>query len=137
MWYFERRRTVQAALPGARSLSAINGRELAECRVVAGVEVAHARVLDEVALREVWRQRSKAGPVPLLLLVDDPEHDGALRALRPLSETDPVRVVAADDLLGVLERLPSMSKLHAVRELAEELDRLDQAGTPGLVVRGL
>ncbi|MBA2420222.1 MAG: hypothetical protein H0V57_03720 [Thermoleophilaceae bacterium] len=122
-------------LPGARSVKASNG--LGSSRVLAGVEVARAEVVDERALRKAWRERAKGGPVPLLVVVDDPERDGAVRTLGPLGADDPVRVVEADDLLRVLEELPSLSKLRAVRELAEELDRLDRTGIAGLSVKGL
>jgi hypothetical protein len=40
-------------------------------------------------------------------------------------------------LYEVLQRVASRPRLEAVRELAAELDRLDQAGIPGLKVRDL
>ena len=124
-----------AALPGARSVATSNG--LGESRLVGGVEVAHAPEIEDGPLRKAWKSRTKGGPVPLLLLGDDPDAEGSLRALGPLSGGDPIRRVGAADLLRVLERLPQLSRLAAVRELAEELVRLDQGGAAGLVVRGL
>ena len=125
------------ALPGVRSARVEGSGDIAESRVVGGVEVAHARVVDERPLRRAWRERANGGPVPLLLVVDDPERPDAVRALGPVAAGDPIRRVSADALLKVLERLPSLSKLAAVRELAEELDRLDEAGIPGVSIKGL
>lgn len=124
-----------AALPGTRSVAASNG--LGQSRLVGGVEVAHAPDVDDTPLRKAWKSRTKGGPVPLLLVGDDPHEDGALRALGPLSGGDPIRRVGASDLLRVLGRLPELSRLAAVRELAEELVRLDQGGAAGVLVRGL
>jgi len=75
--------------------------------------------------------------MPLLVLADDPENESAVRALGPTSGGGPVRIVSANELIRVLERLPSLPGLQAVRELAEELDRLDQASVSGLRVHGL
>src|SRR4051794_40318684 len=85
------------ALPGAKSVRA-NGKVVAASTVIGGVEVAHATVIDERALRRAWRDRTKGGPVPLLLVVDDPDRDGGLRALGPLGPEDPVRLLEAGDL---------------------------------------
>jgi hypothetical protein len=125
-----------AGLPGVRSLAAA-GNGIADSKLVAGVEVARAGAADESALRRLWRERTKGGPVPLLLVADDPDAGQTLRALGPLSADGPLRLVASDDLLRVLERLPALPRLHAVRELAEELDRLDRTGVSGLQVKGL
>lgn len=124
------------ALPGVRSARA-GARDIAESRVVSGVEVARATVVDERPLRKTWRDRANGGEMPLLLIGDDPENGGSLRALGPGDAGGPVRVVGAEDLLRVLERLPGLSALMAVRELAQELDRLDRTGVAGLVVKGL
>ncbi|MGH2780073.1 MAG: Eco57I restriction-modification methylase domain-containing protein [Thermoleophilaceae bacterium] len=123
-------------VPGVKAAKA-DGGSLGASRLVGGVEVAHAKASAERELRKLWRDRFGGGPTPLLLVVDDPERDGALRALGPLGADDPVRVVEATDLLKVLEELAPMSRLHAVRRLAEELGRLDRTGTAGLVVKGL
>jgi hypothetical protein len=124
-----------SALSGVKQVRA-NG-ELSASRVVAGVEVAQAGVAGEVELRKLWRQRHGGGATPLLVLVDDPDRDGVLRALGLLSPEDPVRVVDADHLFKVLEDLPSLSTVRAVRRLAEELERLDRTGVASLNVRGL
>jgi len=125
-----------AGLPGVRSVTAGHA-GVASSRVVGGVEVAVATSAEERALRRVWRERSAGGPMPLLVLADDPDHEQVVRALGPTSEGGPVRIVSADDLLRVLERLPALPGLQAVRELAEELDRLDRTSVSGLRVRGL
>ncbi len=105
--------------------------------MVAGVEVARTAAPDERTLRSTWRGRANGGEIPLLLLSDDSPQEGTVRALGPTNPGGPVRVVAADELLRVLERLTELSELRAVRDLAEELDRLDRTGVAGLVVRGL
>jgi hypothetical protein len=72
-----------------------------------------------------------------LLVADDPEQEGMLHALGPLTEAGPLRAVDPKALLRLVERLPGLSRLQAVRVLAEELDHLDRSGVAGLVVRGL
>jgi hypothetical protein len=123
-------------LPGARAV-VVEANGVAESRFIAGVEIARATSPDERALRRAWRDRSRGGPDPLLLVADDPDREGTFRALGPLGAGGPVRVVAADDLLRLVERLPALPRLQAVRTLAEELDQLDRTGVAGLVVRGL
>lgn len=125
-----------AALPGVQPVVAAHA-GIASSRVVGGVEIAVATDAEERALRRVWRERSGGGPMPLLVLADDPDHDSVVRALGPTTGGGPVRIVSANELIRVLERLPSLPGLQAVRELAEELDRLDQASVSGLRVRGL
>jgi hypothetical protein len=123
-------------LPGARTVPVeVDG--IAESRFVAGVEIARAAASEERTLRRAWRERSRGGPDPLLVVADDPEREGTLRALGPLGAGGPVRIVAGDDLLRLVERLPALPRLQAVRTLAEELDQLDRKGVAGLVVRGL
>lgn len=46
-----------------------------------------------------------------------------------------MRIVSGDDLLRLLQRLPALPRLQAVRTLAEELDQLDRKGAAGLVER--
>ncbi len=123
-------------IPSARRLPC-DASAVAESALVAGVEIARASSTDERGLRRAWRDRSAGGPDPLLVVADDPEDEGAVRALGPLRADGPLRLVAADRLLDVLRRLPALSRLEAVRTLAEELDRLDRASVAGLVVRGL
>jgi hypothetical protein len=125
-----------AALPGARLVSSPTG-DIASSVVLGGVEIGHARVVDEAPLRKAWRARADGGPTPLLLVVDDPQRKATVRALGPLASDGPVRAVGSAEMLAVLSRLPSLSSLHAVRELAEEIDRLDRTGIAGLTVTGL
>ena len=127
---------VLAGLPGVRSVP-VTGNGVVESRFVGGVEIARASTSEERGLRRTWRDRSRGGPDPLLLVVDDPEQEGVLRALGPLGGDGPVRLVGTDDLLRLAERLPTLPPLQAVRTLAEELDQLDRTGVAGLVVRGL
>jgi hypothetical protein len=128
--------TALAGVPGARAV-AVDGDGIAESRFVAGVEIARAVSADERALRRAWRERSGGGPDPLLVVADDPDREGVFRALGPLGAGGPVHVVAGEDLLRLVERLPALPRLQAVRTLAEELDQLDRTGAAGLVVRGL
>lgn len=123
-------------LPGARRVP-VGGDGLEESRLVGPVEVARARSGGERELRRAWRERQGGRPDPLLVLADDDDHVGALRALGPVNAGAPVRIVSAGELLRVLETLPARSSLQAVRSLAEELERLDAAGVAGLTVRGL
>jgi hypothetical protein len=123
-------------VPGTRAVP-VESNGVVESRFVAGVEIARVASADERALRRAWRDRSAGGPDPLLLVADDPDRAGALRALGPVGGGGPVRLIAADDLLKLVERLPTLPRLRAVRTLAEELDHLDRTGVAGLVVRGL
>src|SRR5437763_389019 len=72
-----------AGVPGARTV-AVEGNGIAESRFVAGVEIARAVSADERALRRAWRERSRGGPDPLLVVADDPDREGAFLALGPL-----------------------------------------------------
>lgn len=121
---------------GARRVP-VEGNGIVDSRFVNGVEIARAAAGDETALRRLWRRRSGGGPQALLLLADDPDEEGVLRALGPTSETGPLRTVDPQALLRLVERLPGLSQLQAVRVLAEELDQLDRTGVAGLVVRRL
>ena len=123
-------------LPGTRAVR-VGAQHIEESSVVGGIEVARALPVHERKLRSSWRERWGGGPDPLLILTDDPDRSGVVRALGPLNAGGPVRVVGAEQLLRVLEGLPSRPPLQAVRELAEELERLDRSGVGGLAVRGL
>jgi len=125
-----------AAVPGSKTVP-VEDDAIVESRVVGGVEIALTTEPDEQALRKLWRSRFGGGPTPLLLLADEPDQDEVLRALGPLGHDSPIRLVGSADLLPILERLPSLGKLQAVRELAEELERLDRTGVSGLQVKGL
>jgi hypothetical protein len=101
---------------GARTVP-VEANGVVESRFVAGVEIARVATADERALRRAWRDRSAGGPDPLLLVADDPDREGALRALGPVGGGGPVRLIAADDLLRLVERLPTLPRLLAVRTL--------------------
>jgi hypothetical protein len=105
--------------------------------LVNGIEIAKAASAEDRDIRRAGRNRARGGPVPLLLVADDPDVAGCLRALGPVRGDGPLRSVASDALLGVLRRLPELHGLQAVRELAEQLEQLDQAGVAGLTVKGL
>jgi hypothetical protein len=124
------------ALPGARPVP-VAGDGIVESYLVNGVEIAHARDPDERELRRLWRGRFGGGATPLLLIADNADQEQTLRALGPTSHEGPLRVVGTSDLLRALEQLPTRSRLEAVRGLAEELERLDRTGVPGVQARGL
>jgi hypothetical protein len=105
--------------------------------LLAGIEIATTRPTTERTLRKLWSERRGAGATPLLLLADDPAQPGCLAALGAVDAAGPLRSVDAGSLADVLQRLAGRSRLEAVRELSAELDRLDQAGIPGLKLRNL
>ncbi len=126
---------VLAATPGVRRVPV--DAPLTSGLLVAGIEIATTRPASEQALRRLWRDRRGGGATPLLLLADDPARPGCLVALGTVEGAGPVRSVEAAALADVLVRLAGKCRLEAVRELAAELDRLDQAGIPGLKLRDL
>ncbi len=105
--------------------------------LVAGIEVASTSVSSESSLRKAWRDRIGGGATPLLLLADDPSRLGSLLALGVADSNGPVRSIESAALAEVMERVSSKERLEAIRELAAELERLDQAGIPGLKLRDL
>ena len=125
-----------AGLPGVRpittSTDGIEGGAL-----VNGIEIARASSAIERNLRASWRRRTRGGPTPLLLIADDPETAGTVVAIGPVTHEGPLRLVSADALADVLRRASGLPALHAVRDLAEQLDHLDQTGVAGLTVKGL
>ncbi|HUR18962.1 MAG TPA: hypothetical protein VMZ51_08520 [Acidimicrobiales bacterium] len=123
------------ASPGARAVP--SARPLRGAVLVAGMEVAGTDGADDRSLRRAWRDRHGGGATPLLLLADEPGRVGCLRALGLVDAAGPVRTVEVGALAAALGRLASLPRLEAVRELAAELDRLDQAGIPGLKLREL
>src|SRR6266542_3116877 len=123
-----------AGVPSARSVPVGDG--IVESRVVGGVEIARAEDTGESELRRLWRARFGGGPTPLLLVTDAAEAQ-VVQALGPIGGDGPIRLVAADDLLRALERLPTTGRLTGVRDLAEEFERLDRTGVSGLQVKGL
>jgi hypothetical protein len=122
-------------LPGARRLPA--DLPLTGAVMVAGIEIAATTPALERALRSAWRQRRGSGATPLLVLCDEPGRPGSVLALGLLDAGGPLRSIEAAALHEVLQRVASRPRLEAVRELAAELDRLDQAGIPGLELRDL
>ncbi|MGI8808891.1 MAG: Eco57I restriction-modification methylase domain-containing protein [Acidimicrobiales bacterium] len=123
------------ATPGARAVPA--AAPLRGAVVAAGVEVAGTDLADDRSLRRAWRDRHGGGATPLLLVADEPGRTGCVRALGLVDPAAPIRTVDVVALASALARLASMPRLEAVRELAAELDRLDQAGIPGLKLRDL
>jgi hypothetical protein len=124
-----------SVLPDARRLAADS--PLSAAVMVAGIEVATTGPAPERALRRIWRERRGSGATPLLLVADEPGRPGCVSALGVVDGAGPLRSVEAGALADVLQRVSSRPRLEAVRELAAELDRLDQAGIPGLKLRQL
>jgi hypothetical protein len=60
-----------------------------------------------------------------------------VRALGVVDAGGPLHIIEATALAQLLRRISTKSSLDATRELAAELDRLDQAGIPGLHLRDL
>jgi len=123
-----------AALPGSRDAGAANG--VSSSRLVNSIEYAHATAVDERRMRAAWKRRRGGGAVPLLLIADDPEDEGRLRVLGPQPE-GPVRRLRAESLFDLISRTPGLRKLEAIRQVAQEVERLDTEGVAGLAVRGL
>ncbi len=100
-----------AGLPGVRlvttSTEGIEGGAL-----VNGIEVARAAGPAERSLRAAWRRRTSGGPTPLLLVADDPDTDGVVVALGPVTHDGPLRLVSADSLGDVLRRASALPALH-------------------------
>ncbi len=105
--------------------------------MVAGIEVARTTGRDERALRRVWRERHGGGATPLLLLDDDPRREGCLSVLGPIDAKGPLRSMDAIALRDLLVKVSTLPRLNAVREVAAELERLDQSAIPGLKVAEL
>ena len=122
-----------AGLAGTRRLAAAV--PITASVEVAGIEIAAVPSLPESGFRRTWRERHR-GAVPLLLVTDE-AGEGVLVTLGPGDGDGPVRRVDAGALEQLLRRISSMSRLEAVRELAGDLERLDQAGIPGLRLRDL
>jgi hypothetical protein len=123
-----------AVLPGSRDAGATNG--ISASRLVNGVEYAQTAGVDERRMRAAWKRRRGGGAVPLLLIGDDPSDEGRLRVLGPQPE-GPVRKIRADSLFDLISRTAGMGKLDAVRQVAQEVERLDTEGVAGLAARGL
>jgi len=126
---------VVSALPGSRRLPV--EAPLTAGFLVAGIEVATTSPAAERTLRKRWRDRRGAGATPLLLIADDASRPGCLAVLGAVDAAGPLRSVDAGALTDVLMSIAGRPRLEAVRELAADLDRLDQAGIPGLKLRDL
>jgi len=124
-----------SATPGARTLAV--DAPMTGGVLIGGIEVASTRPAADRVLRKIWRERRGTGATPLLLVVDDASRPGCLVALGTVDAAGSLRSVDAGALNDVLIRLGGRPRLEAVRELAAELDRLDQAGIPGLKLRDL
>jgi hypothetical protein len=94
--------------------------------MVAGIEVAAAQPADEHGLRPIWHQRKGPGSTPMLLLADDNARPVCVVALGVSEGGGPLRSLEADVLAEVLRGVAGRPRLDAVREVAAELDRLDQ-----------
>ncbi len=101
------------------------------------VEVALTRDGSDQGLRKAWRERSQGRATPVLVVHDSPKAGGLIRALGPTDDLSAVREIPVDRLATLLQRISSASRLTAAREVSEELQRLDEAGVPGLVVKDL
>ncbi len=114
-----------AALPGARDAGGQGG-DIADTVLVSGIEYARTDLLEERRLRAAWKRREGGRPTPLVLVADDPdtERPGFVRVLGP-ERDGPLRRVRSESMLELARRTISMSRPHAVRLVAEELDRLD------------
>ncbi len=124
-----------AALPGARPVPA--NPPMTGAAMVAGIEMTTTGTAAEQALRRTWRARRGSGATPLLLVAADPERPDSVLALGVVDAAGPVRSIQTSALADVLQRISIRPRLEAIRELATELDRLDQAGIPGLKLREL
>ncbi len=106
------------------------GRALA----VGNIEVAIAESGGDTFLRARWRARVRKTPKPYLLLADDPERSGRVRALGPSSPTGVIRSVDAAVLADSLVEVAALSAFDAVRRLAGDLPRM---GGDGLAFNGV
>lgn len=103
------------------------------------VEVALATHATDAAMRRAWRDRQQGRATPLLVVHDAIGKPGMVRVIGPgpADERAAVREVPGDRLAELITGLANASRLTAARQLAEELTRLDEQGTPGLIVKGL
>lgn len=123
-----------AAIPGSKDAGSADG--VPQSRLVNEIEFARAGATDERKVRAAWKRRQGGGPVPLLLIGDDPESEGRVQVLGPQKD-GPLRRVRAEALLELVQATAELGRVAAIRRLAEELERLDSDGVPGLIVRGL
>jgi hypothetical protein len=104
--------------------------------MVNGMEFAQVAAGDERRIRAAWKKRQGGGATPLVLIVDDPDEQGRVRVLGPQRD-GPLRRIRAEALLELIQATSELGRVEAIRRLAEELERLDADGVPGLLVRGL
>lgn len=123
-------------LPEAQAVAAAEA-EIGASAIVAGVEIARATISDADKLRRLWKLRNGGGATPLLLVADDPDEDGSLRVLGPVSHDEQMYVVAAESLDRLIRGIAPLSRLQATRQLGRELRNLDQTDVAGLRVQGL
>jgi hypothetical protein len=134
---------VVSAVNAADLVSALGAREAASGETITAVttggpvEVGLARAGTDQALRRAWRERSGGRATPLLVIHDSPSGVGIVRVLGPNDDRSAIREVPADRLSALLQRVASSSRLSAAREVSDELQRLDEGGVPGLVVKDL
>jgi hypothetical protein len=122
------------AIPGSKDAGSAGG--VPQSRLVNGIEFGRAASSEERKLRAAWKRREGGGPTALLLIVDDPDGEGLVRVLGPQRD-GPLRRVRAEALYALVQEAAELGRVEAIRHLAEELERLDADGVPGLVVRGL
>jgi hypothetical protein len=122
------------ALPGSSDTGAANG--ISASVLLNGIEYARTGAVEERRLRALWKRRRGGGAVPLLLIADDPEASERVLVLGPTPD-GPVRRVRCDPLFEAISNTADLGRLDAVRRIAEEVQRLDSEGIPGLSVRGL
>lgn len=100
-----------------------------------GVEIAiHPVESSDRRLREIWNERHGGGATPLLLVAP---RDSKLAVLGPVESRGPIREVTSELLIEVVSRVSGLGRRQATATLASELERIDEAGIPGLIIRGL
>ncbi|MEX2193910.1 MAG: hypothetical protein WD844_01370 [Thermoleophilaceae bacterium] len=123
-----------ASLAGTKDAGATDG--ILASRLVNGVEYAMTAAREESRIRTAWKRRRGGGAVPLILIADDVEEPGRLQVLGPQAD-GPVRRIRSESLLELVSRSVGLKRLEAIREVAQEVERLDTEGVAGLAVRGL
>ncbi|MDQ3544471.1 MAG: hypothetical protein M3431_11515, partial [Actinomycetota bacterium] len=107
----------------ARRVAAV--RPVSTSIVLSGVENAATGPANDRTFRSRWRERHGGGATERLLVADDAARPGCVTVLSPIEGGGPVRVVDSGALGDLLRRVAGRPRLEVVRELADELDRLD------------
>lgn len=94
-----------------------------------------SRPVADRQLRAIWRKRRSNRATPLVLFT--PPRDGSTRVLGPERAEDPVREVTVASLLALLREIEGRPRREAAASVAAALERLDRAGIPGVIIRGL